>query len=145
MTYEALTRIQLQPGQAWRVAADARTSVQVLHGRVVLREVSAWLATGLHGVDIPLGEGQAHRLERSGWIDVVALEDTEVLSYRQPGWIAQVLRSWKTPKTSCGSLPDRSASQRPTVAFDVSAQTGPCSWISSKALPSCWPSAGSRP
>ncbi len=141
MTYEALTRIQLQTGQAWRVAADARTSVQVLRGRVVLREVSAWLAPGLHGVDIPLGEGQAHRLERAGWIEVLALDDAEVLSYRQPGPIAQALRSLKM---RLGSFPDRPASRRPTTVFDGGAQTGPCSWISSKALPSCWPSAGSR-
>ncbi len=141
MTYEALTRIQLQPGQAWRVAADVRTAVQVLHGRAVLREVSAWLAPGLHAADIPLGEGQLHQLERAGWIEVLALENTEVLSYREPGRIVQALRSWKT---RLGSFPDRTASQRPTTLFDAGAQPRSCSWISSKALPSCWPFAGSR-
>jgi hypothetical protein len=141
MTHEALIRIQLQSGQTWRVAADARTSVQVLHGRVVLREVSAWIAPGLYGADIPLGEGQAHRLEQAGWIDVVALEHAEVLSYRQPGWIVRALRSLKT---QVGSFPDRAASRRPTAAAGGGAQTDSCSWISSKALPSCWPSAGSR-
>ncbi|CAN5462481.1 hypothetical protein BH10PSE18_BH10PSE18_11580 [soil metagenome] len=144
MTYEALIRIQLQPGQAWRVAADARTSLQVLDGRVVLREVSAWLPPGLWTADIPLAEGQAHRIERAGWIDVVALERSEVLSYREPGWIARALRSLKALKAGIGSFPDRSASQRPTAVLDGGVHTGPCSWILSRALLSCWPFAGSR-
>ncbi len=141
MTYEAPIRIRLAPGQAWRVAVDARTSVQVLWGRVVLREVPAWVAGGLHAAGILLAEGQAHRLAQAGWIEVAALEEAEVLGYRQPGPVAQALRAWTA---RLGSFPDGASPPRPTAAFGDGVQTGPWSWISSKARLSCWPFAGSR-
>lgn len=95
MTHEVLTRIHLQPGQAWRMAADARTAVQVLHGRVVLGTLADGLAPGLPAAGIPLCEGQAHRLERAGWIEVLACGDAEILSYREPGWLARAARAWR--------------------------------------------------
>lgn len=145
MTYEALQRISLQPGQAWRAAVDARTSVQVLRGRVALRALSARAGGDLHAAGMALDElceGQAHRLDRAGWIEVAAHEEAELLSYRQPGPIAE---AWRELKTRFGTFPDASPACVPTAAVRGGMHPGPWSWISSKARLSCWPFAGSRP
>lgn len=59
---------RLQPGEALHLPLDARTTLQVLAGTVVLREPLRWLAETAVAPVVDLSPGQCHRLTEAGWV-----------------------------------------------------------------------------
>lgn len=87
------TLIRLAPGEALHLALDARSTLQVAAGSVVLREPLRWLADTVVAPVIALSEGECHGLAHAGWVIVEAGEGgAEVHSLRRQA----ALRSlWK--------------------------------------------------
>ncbi len=64
----------LAAGQTLCLALDAGTVLLATQGRVRIDEAPRWLADAMVPVPRLLGEGQAHAVERSGWLRVTALD-----------------------------------------------------------------------
>jgi len=65
--------VTLQPGEALRIALDPATWVQMLEGRAQLVSPPSWFGDTVFTVKNLLAEGDVHRLERGGWIELSAL------------------------------------------------------------------------
>ena len=70
---QAPDSIVLEPGQSLRTAVDAGAWLQVAEGRVRLVSPPGWLGDTVFMAETMLDEGDVHRLERGGWIEVSAL------------------------------------------------------------------------
>lgn len=65
--------ITLQAGQALRTALDPATWLEVLEGRAQLVSPPSWFGDTVFTVKSLLAEGDVHRLEHGGWIELSAL------------------------------------------------------------------------
>ena len=65
--------VTLQPGDALRIALDPETWLQMLEGRAQLVSPPSWFGDTVFTVKSLLAEGDVHRLERGGWIELSAL------------------------------------------------------------------------
>jgi hypothetical protein len=65
--------VALHPGEALRIALDPATWVQMLEGRAQLVSPPSWFGDTVFTVKSLLAEGDVHRLERGGWIELSAL------------------------------------------------------------------------
>jgi len=65
--------VALQPGEALRIALDPATWLQMLEGRAQLVSPPSWFGDTVFTVKSVLAEGDVHRLERGGWIELSAL------------------------------------------------------------------------
>jgi len=65
--------VTLQAGQALRTALDPATWLDVLEGRAQLVSPPSWFGDTVFTVKSLLAEGDVHRLERGGWIELSAL------------------------------------------------------------------------
>ena len=65
--------VTLQPGDALRIALDPETWLQMLEGRAQLVSPPSWFGDTVFTVKSVLAEGDVHRLERGGWIELSAL------------------------------------------------------------------------
>ncbi|AMM24658.1 hypothetical protein [Variovorax sp. PAMC 28711] len=87
------TLIRLAPGEALHLPLDARSTLQVAAGTVVLREPLRWLADTVVAPVVALSESECHRLAHAGWVVVEAGEGgADVRSLRRP---AAVRSLWK--------------------------------------------------
>jgi hypothetical protein len=68
----------LEPGQTLRVAVDAGSWVHVAAGRVRLLSPPSWLGETMFRTQATLGAEEVHRVERGGWIEVVAQTAAQV-------------------------------------------------------------------
>lgn len=76
--------VTLEPGQSLRTAVDAGTSLQVAEGRVRLVSPPNWFGESLFMTEAALDEGDVHRLDRGGWIEVTALHAPALLRIHAP-------------------------------------------------------------
>ncbi|MDH6592877.1 hypothetical protein M2165_002766 [Variovorax sp. TBS-050B] len=65
--------IALQPGDTLRAALDPASWLQIEQGRAQLVEPPAWFGEAVFTAKTMLEEGEVHRLERGGWIELRAL------------------------------------------------------------------------
>ena len=65
--------VSLQPGQALRTSLDPATWLEMLEGRAQLVSPPSWFGDSVFTVKTALAEGDVHRLERGGWIELSAL------------------------------------------------------------------------
>jgi hypothetical protein len=107
-TVTILTR--LAPGEALHLSLDARTTLQVTTGAVVLREPLRWLADTVVAPVVPLSEGERHTLAQGGWVEIRACNGgADVCSFHpMPGWRAL----WQRLSASWRGNPPRSSVRR---------------------------------
>ncbi|KLN54299.1 hypothetical protein [Variovorax paradoxus] len=65
--------VVLQPGEALRAALDPATWLEVLEGRALLVSPPSWFGDTVFTAKTVLNDGDVHRLERGGWIELSAL------------------------------------------------------------------------
>ncbi|SDI88891.1 hypothetical protein [Variovorax sp. OV700] len=65
--------VSLQPGQALRTSLDPATWLEMLEGHAQLVSPPSWFGDTVFTVKTALAEGDVHRLERGGWIELSAL------------------------------------------------------------------------
>ncbi|MDQ0587567.1 hypothetical protein [Variovorax paradoxus] len=65
--------VVLQPGEALRAALDPATWLEMLEGRALLASPPSWFGDTVFTAKTVLNEGDVHRLERGGWIELSAL------------------------------------------------------------------------
>lgn len=65
--------VVLQPGEALRAALDPATWLEMLEGRALLVSPPSWFGDTVFTAKTVLNEGDVHRLERGGWIELSAL------------------------------------------------------------------------
>ena len=65
--------VVLQPGEALRAALDPATWLEMLEGRALLVSPPSWFGDTVLTAKTVLNEGDVHRLERGGWIELSAL------------------------------------------------------------------------
>lgn len=65
--------VVLEPGQSLRVALDAGAWLQVAEGRARVMSPPGWFGETVFMTQTVLCEGDVHRLELGGWIEVLAL------------------------------------------------------------------------
>lgn len=77
--------IRLAPGEALHLPLDARTTLQVQAGSLVLREPLHWLADTVIAPVARLSDGQCHCVGHAGWVELRAGGGgARVLSHRTP-------------------------------------------------------------
>jgi hypothetical protein len=74
----------LQAGQTLRVAVDAGFTLVVTQGRVDVISPPAWFGETVFSVKTMLHEGEAHVVERGGWIEVSALSAAQLRGLPRP-------------------------------------------------------------
>ena len=74
----------LQPGQTLRVAVDAGFTLLVAQGCVRVVSPPAWIGDAVFSVKTTLHDGEAHVVERGGWIEVSALSVARVRGLPRP-------------------------------------------------------------
>ena len=86
MTASTVTSlIRLAPGEALHLPLDARTTLQVQAGTLVLREPLHWLADTVVAPTARLSEGQCHGVAHAGWVELRAGQGgAQVLSHCPP-------------------------------------------------------------
>lgn len=84
MHIEAPVRIRLHAGDVLHLPVDRQATIQVAHGAVVVRDVPHWIGEQMFFPRGPLGEGQVHRFAQTGWIEIVAQRDAELLCRAAP-------------------------------------------------------------
>ena len=83
MTPEPFSTTRLRAGEALHVALDAGSTVQVLAGAIRLREPPLWLGETMTVPTTMLGAGEQRRIERSGWVEMAALDaSAEIVQHR---------------------------------------------------------------
>ena len=65
--------VMLQAGQALRTSLDPATWLEMLEGRAQLVSPPSWFGDTVFTAKTVLSEGDVHRLERGGWIELSAL------------------------------------------------------------------------
>lgn len=70
---QAPDSIVLEPGQSLRTCVDAGTWLQVAEGRVRVVSPPGWFGGTVFMGETALDEGDMHRMEHGGWIEVSAL------------------------------------------------------------------------
>ncbi len=78
MTRELSETTCLQAGQTLRVAVDAGFTLLVTQGSVHVTSPPAWFGETVFSVKTTLHEGEAHAVERGGWIEVSAPSAAQV-------------------------------------------------------------------
>jgi hypothetical protein len=68
----------LQAGQSLRVAVDAGFTLFVAQGSVRVTSPPAWFGEAVFSTKTMLEEGEAHVVERGGWIEVSAMSAAQV-------------------------------------------------------------------
>jgi len=93
MTSELQETTRLLPGQALRLAVDPGFALLVLQGRVEVVSPPGWFGETVFSVRTSLQAGEAHGVERGGWIEIVALSPAEfrALPAAQPAAHAPVV------------------------------------------------------
>ncbi len=76
--------LTLEPGQSLRTAVDAGAWLQVIEGRARLLSPPSWFGETVFMSETLLTEGDVHRLERGGWIEVSALHAPVQLRVHAP-------------------------------------------------------------
>ena len=75
--------VVLQPGEALRAALDPATWLEMLEGRALLVSPPAWFGETVFTAKTMLNEGDVHRLERGGWIELSALAPVRLRVHAQ--------------------------------------------------------------
>ena len=70
---QAPDSIVLEPGQSLRTCVDAATWLQVAEGRARVVSPPGWFGGTVFMSEAVLDEGDVHRIEHGGWIEVSAL------------------------------------------------------------------------
>jgi hypothetical protein len=65
--------VVLQLGQALRTAVEAGSWLHLVEGRAQLLSPPSWFGDSVYTARAVLDEGEVHRLERGGWIELTAL------------------------------------------------------------------------
>lgn len=65
--------VVLQPGETLRTSVEAGSWLHLIEGRVQLLSPPSWLGESVCTARAVLVEGDVHRLERGGWIELSAL------------------------------------------------------------------------
>ena len=78
MTTELPETTRLLPGQTLRMAVDAGFTLLVTQGCVNVTAPPTWFGETMFNVKTPLHEGEAHVVERGGWIEIQALSPARV-------------------------------------------------------------------
>ena len=90
------TITRLQQDQALHIPLDARTTLQVSAGTVVVRQPLRWLGETVLAPVVTLEPGQSCRIEQGGWVELRAQDgDAEVRSH-PPAPVWQTLWHWLT-------------------------------------------------
>ena len=76
--------VVLQPGEALRAALDPATWLEMLEGRALLVSPPSWFGDTVFTVKTMLNDGDVHRLERGGWIELSALAPVRLRVHAQP-------------------------------------------------------------
>ncbi|WP_422088211.1 hypothetical protein [Variovorax sp.] len=76
--------VTMEPGQSLRTAVDAGAWLQVVEGRARMLSPPSWFGETLFMTEAMLAEGDVHRLERGGWIEVTALHAPVSLRIHAP-------------------------------------------------------------
>jgi hypothetical protein len=84
MSSELSEITSLQAGQTLRVAVDPGFTMLVAQGSVRVCSPPAWFGETMFSTRTLLNEGEAHVIERGGWIEVSALSAAQVLGLPQP-------------------------------------------------------------
>lgn len=74
-----MMRLALGKGDSRRVLVEAGTTVLALDGTLTVRGPLVWLAESPVAPEQRLGSEQALALENGGWIDLMAVEASELL------------------------------------------------------------------
>jgi hypothetical protein len=74
----------LQPGQTLRVAVDAGSMLLVAQGCVRVISPPTWIGDTVFSVKTTLHDGEAHVVERGGWIEISALSAARVRGLPRP-------------------------------------------------------------
>lgn len=106
MTAALAEFIELEPGQTLRVAVDADAWVHVTAGRVQLLLPPSWLGETMFRAQATLGAEDVHRVERSGWIEVMAqtAAQVQVVPRRIPVRSAHLTRLGRWAQLLAGRL-----------------------------------------
>ncbi|MGC3985425.1 MAG: hypothetical protein QM777_12265 [Pseudorhodoferax sp.] len=83
----------LAAGQRLVLAVDAGTTLVAARGALRVEEAPRWLAERMVPVARQVGEGQAHVVERSGWLCVQAVEEAQLVRLLPRTPMAR-LRDW---------------------------------------------------
>jgi hypothetical protein len=75
--------VVLQPGEALRAALDPATWLEMLEGRALLVSPPSWFGDTVFTAKTMLNEGDVHRLERGGWIELSALAPVRLRVHAQ--------------------------------------------------------------
>ena len=78
MSSELSETTSLQPGQSLRVAVDPGFTMLVAQGSVRVCSPPAWFGETMFSARTMLNAGEAHVVERGGWIEVSALSAAQV-------------------------------------------------------------------
>lgn len=81
------TITSLQQDETLHVPLDARTTLEVVVGTVVVRQPLRWLADTVVAPVVTLVAGQSCRLEQSGWVELRAMEGAAEVRSHRPAWI----------------------------------------------------------
>lgn len=84
MTTELPESTRLLPGQTLRMAVDAGFTLLVAEGCVNVISPPTWFGETIFNLKTPLNEGDAHVVERGGWIEIRALSPARVGAVPRP-------------------------------------------------------------
>lgn len=73
-------RTRLQPGQSLRMMGETGMTILSAKGKVRVLAAPEWLGDQILRSCVSLHEGDAHQVERGGWIEIVACGEAEVLA-----------------------------------------------------------------
>jgi hypothetical protein len=76
--------VTLHPGQALRTSLDPATLIEMLEGCAQLVSPPSWFGDTVFTAKTMLNEGDVHRLERGGWIELSALTPVGLRVHAQP-------------------------------------------------------------
>lgn len=92
---QQLRRSRLGRDQSLRIWLPADSTVIAHGGALTLTEPLYWLDTQALGTQVPLADGQAHRLPRAGWVEIRSTAGAEFICVQETP-ILLSRRVWQT-------------------------------------------------